>query len=186
MRYFLGFLIMLGLVFVGILLLVRLFFGSPDQEQTAKAGLVENAGTTKTVQLTIDGPINANQVHKQVKIEVSNSQSRLELIDGYEGRATKTSLYENNTASYAEFLRALDLLGYTLGLDDKTLQDERGYCPTGQRYIFEIKDGTKTIQRYWSTSCNATKNFNGRTNEIVNLFRAQIPQYNEVARGYNL
>ena len=77
MRYFLGFLIIIGLIFVGILLLIRLFFGGSDPAPKAKADLVSYAGSTKTVQLTIDGPINSEQEHQQIKIEVSSTQTRL-------------------------------------------------------------------------------------------------------------
>lgn len=185
MRVIVGFLIVIGLIFVGILLLVRLLFGGSDPAPQPKDDLVDSATTTQTMQLTIQGPVTADQEHKQIKVEVSASQTRLELITGYEGRADKTEVYSNNATSYADFLRGLDLLGYTQGSDDRALKDERGYCPTGQRFVFEIKDGSETKQRYWSSTCKDTGSYKGLTTQTVNLFKAQIPNFSAVTNGYN-
>ena len=186
MRYFVGFLIMIGLAFIGILLLVRLLFGGGgNQVEKPKSELVSNVGTSKTVELFVDGPINANLVHTQVKIAVGTTQTTVQLLSGYEGTVVKSESYANNAESYASFLRALDIVGYTNGSDDKNLKDERGFCPLGRRNVFQIKDGAQTLQRYWSTSCgkSAQGNFNGDSTTTLRLFRDQIPDYNAFTRG---
>lgn len=187
MRYFLGFLIIIGLLFIGILLLVRLLFGGNDQkvtpEEAQKNKLSSYIGTGRTVELTVDMPINADQVHRQVNIEVGTSQTTVRLITGYENQAIKTEMYANNATAYGTFLEALEVAGFNKGDKDSILTDERGYCPQGKRYIFEINDGATQVQRYWATSCGDKSNFKGDSNEILRLFKAQIPDYKKTTKG---
>jgi len=71
--------------------------------------------------------------------------------------------------------RALDLAGFTKGDAKSTNTNERGYCPTGDRYIFEIVNGASDAQRYWSTSCRNSGTFKGNVAQVKQLFIAQIP-----------
>lgn len=176
---------MIGLVFLGILLLIRLIFGGNDAPvEQSKDQLLSYATTSKTMELTVSGPITANQVHTQVRIIVGVSETTVEFISGYQGSVIKSETYANNSESYANFLRALEIAGYTNGTDSDELKDERGYCPTGRRHVYEIKDGNKTLQRYWSTSCaKSNGSFKGSRDVVLNLFKKQVPDYDAAKKG---
>ena len=186
MRYFLGFLIVLGLIILAIILLLRLIFGGGGEDtQTPKANLIDYARTSKVMRLTIDGPINYHGEHQRVRIDVGTDENQVVLIQGYQSDVIERRSFSNNPEAYANFLRALDLAGYTLGDDDESLADERGFCPEGNRYVFEIVDGSETEQRYWDTSCGGTRTFNGETGLIRSLFTEQIPNYDEIISTEN-
>lgn len=180
MRYFITFLIGIGLVVLIIILLIRAIFGGgggvPEEE---RAELTSYANSNVIMRMTIDGPVNSEEIHRQIRIDVSQFSSELRTITGYEGRVDSTARFDSNPTAYANFLRALDLLGYTQGDDKEEVADERGYCPAGRRYVFEILDGSEQIQRYWTTSCDHKLSFKGDADGVINLFRAQIPEYNQ-------
>jgi hypothetical protein len=186
MRYFLGLLIGLGLIILFIILLVRLIFGGGGEQQKPKTDLLTYSDTNVVMRLLIDGPINADQDHRRIQIDVSDTMNELSLLTGYQGNVQKTQSFASNSSAYANFLRAIDLQGYTQGKDSKDLTDERGFCPGGNRYIFEIVDGANIKQRYWSTSCGGTKSFDGQVPVILNLFKAQIPGYTQQVAGFGL
>jgi hypothetical protein len=76
---------------------------------------------------------------------------------------------------------SLSHAGFTKGNADKALSDERGYCPLGSRYIFELIDENgKTIERYWATSCGKPKTYQGNVSLTRSLFQAQVPDYSRL------
>jgi hypothetical protein len=175
MRYFIGFLVTILLIILVIFLLVR-GGGKPKVTTTAKT-LDSYATTNAEVRLTIDGPVNADQIHNQVRISVDRDNSTFEHIKGYQGNTVKMQRYPNNQAAYATFLLALAHVGFTKGNPDPALRDERGYCPTENRYIFELRQDERDIERYWATGCGNPKTYLGNVGLTLDLFRAQIPDY---------
>jgi hypothetical protein len=139
------------------------------------------------VQFTIDGPVTADQTHQAVQITVGQTQAQINTFQGYEGTITNTQSFANNQPSYANFLRALDLAGYTKGNSNPQLADYRGYCPFGDRYIYKIVDGSgKNTEQYWATSCGGQGTFKGTVNTIDKLFQLQIPNYNTLTQNLSL
>lgn len=184
MRYILGFLISIGLL---ILVFVMIFRGGSDPAAPdAPKQLVDYANTNVTVQLIEDYPVNADQTHRQVTTKVGRDVATFTVESGYQGTVLREKSYTNNPTSYANFLRSLQLAGFNTANSDKTLQDERGFCPMGRRYIMEIKDNERTVQRLWSTSCGNIGSFQGKMDVVQRLFRAQIPEYNALTRGVQL
>lgn len=179
MRYILGFLIGIGLI---ILLFVMIFRGGSAPAPTQKP-LVDYAVTNKTVQWTDDYPVNLDQNHNRVKIVIGQDQVTLTVEQGYQGTVLRSQSYANNPTAYANFLRSLQLAGYSAGKTDPKLQDERGYCSQGHRYIFEVKDNQQTIQRLWSTSCGNIGTFQGKTSSVMRLFQRQVPDYGKLTSG---
>jgi len=178
MKYFFGFLASVGLIILTIVLIVRSFSGGKDKDVNVPAPLIDYANTSVEMQYTIDGPINSDEKHKALRITVGQDMTTIESLSGYNQNVTASKTYNNNQASYSEFLRALDLAGYTKGNTDASLKDERGYCPAGYRYNFDIVDGSDNKQHFWTTSCGSGQgNFKGKSRAIISLFQQQAPDY---------
>lgn len=178
MRYFIGFLISIGLI---VLIIVLLFHhGGSGKVPATKAPLISYSNSDTTVREIIDQTINAPQNHRTIQITVGRDTTTFELIQGYDGNPLNTKTYPMTASAYAVFLHALQHEGYTLGNDDSTLKDERGFCPLGTRYIFEVVDGSGSdIERFWTTSCGSgsPSTFKGKTATVLQLFQQQVPDY---------
>src|SRR5579871_5322699 len=135
MRYIIGLLIAIGLIVLVIVLIFKAFAGHKIVSQP----LVNFAYSPTIMQLTVDGQINADQNHLSFQISVGQYDSEFRAYKGYQGTITNQATYPSNPVAYANFLRALDVAGYTKGNQTSENSDERGFCPFGQRYIFEIK-----------------------------------------------
>lgn len=186
MRYFVGFIITIGLIIVLILMLFG--GGSKDKTKLPKSPktLDSYSTTNAEVRMTVDGPINADQEHRKIQISVTKDEVTYKRFSGYEGQVTKTKRYQNNQNAYANFLRALAIAGFTRGSLDEQLKDERGHCALGRRYVFELNQGDKQIERFWATSCGGAKTYLGGFGITTQLFEAQIPDFNEVNSGIGL
>jgi hypothetical protein len=179
MRYIIG--LLLGIGF--IILLFVLIFRHGSAPATPPINLVNYANTSTIVQYTDDYPVNADQNHNVTSTTVGRDETTLNVYQGYQGTLIRTQSYNNNPTAYANFLRALQGVGFTTAKNDPALADERGVCPLGHRYIFEIKDGNRIVQRLWSTSCGNIGNFKGRTTTIITLFHRQVPDFSKLTTG---
>lgn len=175
MKYFFGFLASIGLIILVVILIVRAFNSGSTSTQTP---LVDYASTGYQVSLTVDGPIVSDQQHVAYRITVGESETSIQTLQGYQGTVTAEKDYSNNSDSYAEFLRALDIAGFDKGVTNATTEqnDDRGECALGRRYIFKIINGANTPQRFWSTSCGGEGTFKGNTQDVLQLFDQQIPE----------
>jgi hypothetical protein len=184
MRYFLAFLVTLGL----ILSLFFLLFhgGSKPKVPLTTRTLGSYASTDAEAVLTIDGPVNANQDHQAVRITVGHDDVTFEQIQGYQNTVVNSQNYANNQDAYVNFLLALAHAGFTRGDANPNHGDERGYCALGDRYIFELKQDNKDIERYWATSCGSPKTYNGSVNLTLALFQAQVPKYSDLTQNIRL
>jgi hypothetical protein len=183
MRYFIGFFATVLLIILLIVLLVR--GGNKPKTPTTVKTLDSYATTNSEVSLTTDGPVNANSLHQQIRITVDRDNATYEQFTGYDGQSVNMQQFPNSENAYESFLLALQQAGFTHG--DKTVtQEERGYCPQGDRFIYMLKQGDKVIERYWSTSCGTNKSYLGSTSLTNSLFKAQIPNYNQLSRGVRL
>lgn len=183
MKYFLGFLATVGLIVLVFVLVIRGFSGG--QEPADRLVLADHANSSMGVQLTVDGPVTADQTHVGYRITVDRHLAKIETYKGYQNSITNTKSYANNNTAYASFLRALDLAGYTRGADDTSNTDERGVCATGSRFVYEILDSPKGDKRYWSTTCGGGT-FRGEGEEVRELFRKQIPEFSQATAGLNI
>ncbi|HVA10893.1 MAG TPA: hypothetical protein VNG32_01875, partial [Candidatus Dormibacteraeota bacterium] len=73
--------------------------------------------------------------------------------------------------------------GFTDGNNDPKASDERGYCPLGDRYIFEFNENGQDLERYWATSCGSPKTYLGAFTLTVSLFTAQVPNYSTLTQN---
>jgi hypothetical protein len=173
MRYFMGFLASLGLVVLVVILVIRGLSGSSTPEN--QTSLRDYVNTDALVRLTVDGPIVSDQEHRAYRITVGRSETRGETLSGYQYDTIDTKTYQNNQEGFTNFLLALQLAGFTRGVDDGKNTDERGVCAAGRRYIFEIMSGTSDVQRFWATSCGGQGTFKGDIDAVKELFTKQIP-----------
>ena len=186
MRYFLSFLFVIGLTILAIVLVVSSLHG----ESATRVGnpLVQYTYTPTQMEMTIDGPINADQTHSELQMTVSSSLSELNLEQGYDGTVVQSKTYTNNPASYAEFLQALEIAGFNEGVTAKGVNTNPiGYCAFGDRYTYQITNpyGNSPIENFWSTSCGQGT-FKGNSATVLDLFVAQMPDYNTVVGGTDL
>lgn len=183
MRYLFGLLGVVGLIIVVVILIVRGLSGD-DGSKDIKP-LTEYAQTNTIMQLTVEGPVNADKIHQSVRIKVGRNEAKAEILQGYYNDIANTVTYPSNPEAYGVFLRALDLLNFNAGSNDPNLTDSRGYCPDGNLYILEIFDGSREIQSYWRTTCDEGS-FQGELGDIIDLFEAQIPDYGAFTKDVEL
>ena len=184
MKYIIGFLLTIFLVILVIILLIGGGHKKAVVPATSKP-LVDYSNTSVISRVTIDGPINSSHEHEQIRISVGKDQVTYQKFSGYDGQTVDTKQFTNTSASYAVFLKALGHEGYTLGDTTKALQDERGYCPLGNRYIYELIDGSKTIERFWTTSCRKPSTYKGNAPITLDLFKKQVPDYNKIQNTFS-
>ena len=183
MRYIIGFLAFIMLIIILVSLLFR-GGGKPKVPTTTRA-LDSYAASGGEVDMTIDGPINAAANHEQIHISVDRDNAVFEYIKGYEGNVVKMQSYSNDQTAFEVFLLALARAGFTQGNNLPALKDERGYCPLGNRYVFELKQNGRSIERYWATACGKPRSYLGATDLTIQLFRAQIPDFDKQIQAIN-
>jgi hypothetical protein len=181
-RYYIGFLI----TFLLLLLLVILFIHPSNKPNVPSIHmpLADYATTGSYARLTIDGPTNADIEHQQVQITVNASNVTFAQLQGYNGKVVVQEQFANSLNAYSAFLKSLALGGYTQGNTSSALRSEQGYCPLGDRYIFELNQGGSDIERLWATSCpGITKTYDGNLPLTLDLFEAQVPNYINLVRN---
>lgn len=175
-----------------IIIMVSLFTGGSKKPTTPIAPVVkplaEYAGTNATVSLTTDGIVNGDELHRSIRITVSANQRELDVLQGYNPQIITSKSFINNQEAYTVFLKAIGNSGFALKIkNSKAPADERGQCPLGFRYIFNLNDGSDDISRLWSSSCGtAVGNFGGQTSTLLTLFQYQIPDYSTLTSQVNL
>jgi hypothetical protein len=174
MKYFFGFLVSIGLIILVFIMIMRGLSGGGEEK--APNPLSAYADTSSVMRLTVSGPIVGDQQFQSYQITVGRDQTTIETRQGYEGNALDSRAYSNNEEGYTNFLRALDFAGFAKGDEESPNKDERGTCAKGHRFIMQIKNGESDIQRYWSTDCGKEGNFKGDSQEVRQLFIAQIPK----------
>lgn len=179
MRYFLGFLIAIGLIVLVFVLILKSFGGS--SKKITQKPLVNYASTDTTVSMTVDGPVNADQIHQSFVITVGQNQATITIYTGYQGDIVTTKSYQNNETAFANFLRAIDLQGFTKG-DTVGSKDYRGFCPLGERFVLAADNEGTNLQKFWSTSCGQGT-FKGNFSTIRFLFNVQIPDFNKLTNN---
>ncbi|HSX47663.1 MAG TPA: hypothetical protein VLF63_02715 [Patescibacteria group bacterium] len=181
-RYFVWLIAVIGLVFVLVLLL------TPSKSKAPiKTPLYNYANTDVISRLTIDGPINSEEKHQTIEISVDKSSVTIDQFQGYNHRVVKQQTYASSPAAYDNFLHALYHAGFTLGISSGKNSSELGYCPLGDRYVFELINGGSNIERFWATNCSGTpKTFNGNISLNLTLFQAQVPNYSDFIQNVSL
>lgn len=182
MRYFIGFLLSIGVVVVAFILILHIFSGGSSKKTSP---LIHYANTDTTVQFTELGPYVADQSFQGFRIDVGASETVIQTLQGYQETITNTQTFNNNETGFADFLSALDVAGFQKGNPSPPKSDSRGYCATGTTYVFEVLTDSGTSQRWWWTSCGEG-NFQGSPQRVISLFEQQVPNFEQITANLNL
>jgi len=142
--------------------------------------LPEYGNTTGQVSWTIDGRVNGDDIHRQIRVTVSRDSRVIDVIQGYGGIVMTTKQYYNTLQAYDVFLRAINTEKFLLARKGVKNTDERGQCPLGFRNIFKLEQDNKQISRLWSSTCSGIGTFAGNTADLQVLFKRQIPDYDKL------
>jgi len=173
------FIIFLTVVF-GILFILFLIFGSGTKKNTAPSAAPQKPLTVRDytnrdsrMVYTVEGNVRGNNMYRAVRTTVTREYRLIEVIEGYQNNVIKSQKEANNQEAYATFLAAIESKGY--GKERKTKKvDDEGACPLGQKFVYEIYDGQKQVQRFWATTCGS-QGTSGANNPVVRiLFDRQI------------
>lgn len=180
MKYFIGYMVTIGLL---ILLIVFLIKSGGNNAPAVQAKTLDSYATSDAeVSYLNSGPINAESLHREIKITVDNDYVTYQEIAGYNGHVIRTKRFSNNVNAYSNFLAALGRAGFAKGAKTETTQTEKGACSLGNRYVFEMTQGTDQIQRNWTTNCGSGGGtFKGDISTTITLFEAQVPDYNTLS-----
>jgi hypothetical protein len=169
-----------------ILILVIIFgHGKPAPTGPTLQPLPEYASSDATVSFTTDGIINGDEMHRQIRITVSNTQRTLDVLQGYNGQVIMSKNFENNQEAYLVFLKAINYSGFVAKNKKKVGSDERGVCALGYRYVFDLDGDEGDLSRLWTTSCGIG-NWGGSLATVQALFKDQIPNYASLTEDVNL
>ncbi len=189
MRYFLAFLGLIAIIVLMIVLIVNHGPGTTTGTTSGKQVIHASDYIDKNseVSLTTDGQINASEFHRTIKITITANSRNLTVFKGYEGAVLKQQNYPNDKSAYDSFMHSLDKAGFTKEKTGVTQVDERGVCPTGSRFIYQLRNDDKDLLRLWSVSCTNTQGtFAGVGSTVRSLFQKQIPDYSKQLQGVAL
>lgn len=169
------------------------FFSGNRTDETAQQVNVSreallSTGVDRSVQMTIRGPIVADEDFNSYRITVSPDERNLVTYRGYLDAPIDRINLGNNTTAYEEFVHALDKANLALGTPfEGDADDTRGICATGRVYEYEIMDGSDVVQRLWTSTCSGSPgSLEASVEQLTNLFVTQIPDARTPLRAINL
>ncbi len=174
---------------VGCILFLWLIFGGGKNSGTKKDApkafnLVEYVDKNSSVAATTHGRINGDDEHRAVRVTITANNRLVEIIQGYEGKVIDSKSYPNNAKAYKAFLNALSKTGYGK-VRKSTVASEEGVCATGRRFTYDLRDSDKLISHTWTANC-VKGNAPVSPENVSNLFRRQITDYDEITRNVRL
>jgi hypothetical protein len=174
-----------GIIVFIILLVVIFGHGKPAPIGPTLQPLPDYASTDATVSFTTDGIVNGDELHRQIRITISNSQRTMDVLQGYNGQVILSKNFENNQEAYLVFLKSINYSGFLTKNKKKVGNDERGVCPLGFRYILDLNGDEGDLSRRWTTSCG-TGNWGGSLATVRALFQDQIPSFSRLTQDVDL
>lgn len=185
------FYILIGaLVIIGLVVIVFLSLTRPNtdgKKTTPVVVLADFAGSNASVSYTLDGITRGNELHRSIKITITNTMRKVEVFSDYQGKIVKSQSFVNNVPSFKAFLAGLQTAGYLKKSTSITSENYLGQCPLGYRYIFNT-DGIKDVPSIlWTTSCSTSNGtFKGILDTVRQLFTNQIPGYEKFVSDVRL
>lgn len=183
MKYVLG---VFGVILVAILAIVLLTRGGNKRPEEVPLTVAQEAREGVSAVYTTQGGVVGQDRRRAIRIVVNQEERRLEILTGYEEAVERAHTYPNTQSAFETFLVALDQAGFDKK-KETVIEDERGACPLGRRYIYELKEYSQDMLSLWGTSCGKNLGtFNGNRNTVKKLFEQQIPDYSDQIKGVDL
>lgn len=162
---------------------------SPTKAKTSISKTVNvtdyaDKGSSKVV-LTIGGRINGDDQHRSIRITVDSYMRTAEIIQGYEDKVIQTQTAVNNPSAYEKFIFAISRYGFSKERKT-TLTDDRGVCPLGQRFVYEIYNDNNLVMRRWATTCGSNGTTAGSPSQLNTLFQRQVTDYSKFVNNVQL
>ncbi len=183
--------LVIGIMIIAIIILVSLaraifFSGSSntstvDTTDVATAALLSTAAD-RAVQVTVRGPIVANEDFRSYQMTVSPNARTVETFEGYLGNTLQVRTISNNTAAYEQFVFALERADLVKGdaFDDEG-NDVRGICASGELYEFRLLKDDETVNLLWTTTCSGSRgSLDASVSQLMTLFERQIPESSDI------
>lgn len=176
--------IIAALVIAAVVSIGRAVFngGGSDTENTSQVDRgresLLDTSVGHSVQMTVRGPIVAEENFSSYRVTVSNSERTMSVYSGYLESQTNGKTLENNTQAYEQFVYALDKANIMKGQmpDDDTLNDIRGICARGYVYEFAVLSGGNEVKKLWTSTCDGSKGtLDASKDQLSQLFLAQVP-----------
>lgn len=161
--------------------------GNTVQVDQSREALLSTTADRK-VQLTVRGPIVADENFHSYTIAITPSSRHLTTHSGYLDSVVDRVALSNNVTAYEQFVYALDKAQMWRGTQlDGEGSDVRGVCATGKVFEFSIIKENKEVKRLWTSTCNnARGTLIARHDPIVTLFQNQIPDAKTLIRKVKL
>jgi hypothetical protein len=188
MKYVLG---VFGIIILAIVAVVLISTTTSNRSNSVQEGeprvnVEEFANKTATFSQTSQGKIVGLDDFRAIRVTVSPSERRVQILKGYDNAVEKEQIFTNTQAAYDVFVRALDNAGYSLERNSAN-EELRGSCPLGRRYLYELQENNNQVLSLWSSSCGRSEgNFGGNSQLVQQIFKNQIPLYSTFVRGVRL
>jgi len=172
--------------------LARVVFFSGSSTETSQVDVSQdallNTGMTHSVQMTVRGPIVADEEFHSYQIDISPTSRTLRTYNGYLGSVVNEVTLDNSVAAYEQFVFALDKANLTKGTElEGDKNDVRGICATGRVFEFAIINGTDVVKQLWTSTCKGSKgSLDASVDQLQSLFVAQIPGAEPLIKRVNL
>ncbi|HUD07109.1 MAG TPA: hypothetical protein VMR34_04430 [Candidatus Saccharimonadales bacterium] len=174
MRYILS---VIGVIVFVVVIIVLIATSSSKKPNGHSIDITNYNYSSSSVSQTTDGPLVGEDQRQAIKIQISQAERVIYILNGYEQNISGTEAYANTPAAYQAFLGALDTYGFTKSRTTTETNIE-GTCPLGNTYIYELNNGSGDISDLWSTSCSLKDGtFFGDGPLLRQLFQLQIPNY---------
>lgn len=183
MKYFLG---VIGVFLVLIIAIVLIFGGTSKRADKEQLIISKQARAGVSAVLTVQGQLVGENQRRAVRIVINQNERRLEILSGYEQSVERSNTFPNTTPAFEYFLAALERAGFDKK-QPNTILDERGVCPLGRRYFYELREYSQELLKSWNTSCGSNiGDFGGRGQLIRTLFQKQFDDYSGLTRDVSL
>lgn len=188
--------IVITIVAVGVVIAIgRALMGggnsdTADTQSSVDAGRAAllSSDVSRSVRLTVRGPIVADEKFRSYQITISPSSRIMTTYEGYLSNALESKKFDNNFTAYEELIYALDKRKM---MDGRALTEEqndlRGVCASGRVYEFETLVNGETLKKLWTSDCDGSKGSAlANVSEILDMFLQQIPDGNKMAQTVGL
>ena len=158
--------------------------GSPSPLPLVNNGKesLTNTNADRSVRMTARGPITAEETFRSFKIDISPNKRVMTTYKGYVGEVIENNEYENSIPAYTQFVNALSRAELMNGTPlTGEANNTNGICATGTLYEFEVRKGSDTVQKLWTSTCKGTVgSLDASVSQVKRLFQVQIPDYSKL------